>query len=280
MKNILAIFLILILFTSCHQEADKGPNGFDGFAMEEELEPVPTSGTNSSTTTPLSKTEKADELEKKIIKDGRIGIEVQALNKAKFSIDAIVKKLDGYYAKENLNNASWETAYKLIIRVPSSNFEKLIAEIEQGNGEIKYKEIDARDVTDQFVDLETRLENKRNYLKRYTALLNQAKTIKEILEIEEKIRRLEEEVESTTGRLKYLNNQVSFSTLELELTKERNYDYQSQKRTGFFKRTAQAFSKGWFGFVDFLILLIKIWPFWIIVFVGGYFWRRSSKKKK
>ena len=61
-------------------------------------------------------------------------------------------------------------------------------------------------MTDQFIDLETRLENKRNYLKRYNDLLLKANSIKEILEIEEKIRALEEEIESATGQLKYLSD--------------------------------------------------------------------------
>lgn len=70
-------------------------------------------------------------------------------------------------------------------------------------------------MTDQFIDLETRLANKREYLERYRELVKKAVSVKEILEIEEKIRLLEEEIESVTGRLKYLGDQVDFSTLNL-----------------------------------------------------------------
>jgi flagellar biosynthesis chaperone FliJ len=128
--------------------------------------------------------------------------------------------------------------------------------------------------------LETRLENKRNYLKRYNDLLKQATTIKEILEIEEKIRVLEEEIESTTGRLKYLSDLVDYSTLDLTITKPKDFKYNPGNRDKFSERLKQSLSKGWFGFVDFLLFVIKIWPFWIILILIFYLWRKYRKAKK
>src|SRR5699024_12383858 len=112
-----------------------------------------------------------------------------------------------------------------------------------GTGELQYKEIDARDVNDQFIDLETRLENKRSYLKRYKDLLSKAKSVKEILEIEESIRKIEEEVESTVGRLKYLSDQVDYSSLELRIAEEKEFKYKPEKQDSFFERFKQSLSR-------------------------------------
>jgi hypothetical protein len=128
--------------------------------------------------------------------------------------------------------------------------------------------------------LETRIENKKSYLKRYNYLLNQAKTIKEILEIEEKIRVLEEEIEITTGRLKYLSDLVDYSTLDLTITKPKDFKYNPENRDKFSERLKQSFSNGWYGFVDFLLIVIKIWPFWIIFGLILYFWRKYRRTKK
>ena len=157
---------------------------------------------------------------------------------------------------------------------------KFISDVETGGGEILYKEIDARDVTDQFIDLETRLENKRNYLKRYNDLLVKANSIKEILEIEEKIRALEEEIESATGKLNYLNDLVDYSTLDLTISKQRDFKYNPVKRDEFSEKLKQSFSKGWFGFVDFFLFLINIWPFWIIITLIYYLWKKYKMKRK
>ena len=149
---------------------------------------------------------------------------------------------------------------------------------EMGEGEVKYKEIDARDVTEQFIDLETRLANKKSYLLKYKELLNQAKTVKDILEIETNIRAIEEEIESTYGRLKYLSDLVDYSTLDLEITKPKDTKYQIDKRDNFLTRIRFALVKGWIGFVDLIVFAVRIWPFWIIITLFIYFLIRVGKR--
>lgn len=280
MKHTISILIIAFLISSCHQNQSDKAYIADDMMMEEEIIPITRQELNSPPPPPLPPTETKEVIKKKIIKDGRIGIEVQELERTKTQVDSLIFNLGGYYANERLNNTDWQISYSLKIRVPSDNFEKLIAKIETGGGEIKYKEIDARDVTDQFIDLETRLANKKNYLKKYNDLLKQAKSVKDILEIEEKIRGIEEEIESTTGRLKYLSDLVDFSTLDLEISKPKDFKYQPEKRDKFTKRLKHAISKGWFGFVDFIVFVIKIWPFWIIVGLIIYGLKKYRKRKK
>lgn len=278
MKHTIFILFIAFLLGSCHQSpSDKADFIADDLMMEEMI-PITRHELNSAP--PLPPRETKEVIKKKIIKDGRIGIEVDNLEQTKKQIDSLVVKYGGYYANERLNNSDWQISYNLKIRIPSNSFEKLIGEIETGGGEIKYKEIDARDVTDQFIDLEIRLENKKNYLKKYNDLLKQAKSVKDILEIEERIRGIEEEIESTTGRLKYLSDLVDYSTLDLEISKPKDNKYQPEKRDKFTKRLKHALSKGWFGFVDFIVFVIKIWPFWIIVGIIVYAWKKYRNRKK
>jgi len=278
MKKIIPIFIMTILIVSCHQkQMDKASYALTD--MEEEMIPITRQSPNSPPP-PIDKIEKQEVIKKKIIKDGRLGLRVKELDNTKLRVDTLIRNYGGYYANESFNNTDWESSFNLKIRIPSANFEKFITEIETGDGEIEYKEIDARDVTDQFIDLETRLETKRNYLKRYNDLLKQAKSVKEILEIEEKIRGLEEEIESTTGRLKYLSDLVDYSTLDLTISKRKDFKYNPVNRDKFSERLKQSLSKGWYGFVDFLLFIIKIWPFWIIVILILYFWRKYKKTRK
>jgi len=248
--------------------------------MEEEIMPITRQQEIAPPPPPIPPVNNKEVVKKKIIKDGRIGLKVTDLELTKARVDSLVKRHDAYYSNENLNNTDWESSYNLTIRIPSSNFDSFIHAIEIGNGEILYKEIDARDVTDQFIDLETRLQNKRAYLKRYQELLKKAQNVKEILQVEEKIRRLEEEIESTTGRLKYLSDLVDYSTLRLNIYKHKDFKYNPKKRDKFSERIKQSLSKGWFGFIDFLLLLMKIWPFWIIGILLIYFIKKLRKKKK
>ena len=278
MKKFLAISILAILIASCHQSPSDDVS-FEVADSEAEMMPL-TRQAMDAPPAPINPTVTNEVIKKKIIRDGRLGLRVTELEKSKTLIDTLVRANGAYYANESFQNSDWESSYNLKIRVPSLNFDKFISGIEAGEGEVLYKVIDARDVTAQFIDLETRLENKRSYLVRYNDLLKKANSVNDILAIEEKIRGLEEEIESTTGQLKYLSDQVDYSTLDLTLTKQKDFKYNPEKRAKFSERFKQSLSKGWFEFVDFVLFIIKIWPFWIIIAVMVYFWRKYRKARK
>ena len=217
---------------------------------------------------------------RKIIKDGSMEIRVKKLEQGKMQIDSLVKRFQGYYAEETFNNQDYSHDFTLKIRIPSEKFELFIAQAESAIGELVFKSVTSRDVTEEFIDLETRLKNKKNYLNRYGELLKQAKSVKDILEIEERTRVIEEEIESTEGRLKYLNNQVDFSTLELRITRKNDYNFIPQNEGNFFDRLKFSLVKGWYGLVTFTLFIIRIWPFWIIVTVIYMLIRKILRRRK
>ena len=277
MKQLIRLILIVLLTVSCAPKSAESSLACEVTTLSA-LE-------KSETTANLEKVEKTDVIKKKIIKDGRLGIKVSNLKDSKINVDTLVKKLGGYYDKESLSNNDYSTDYDLKIRVPANNLEILINKIEQGEGEVSYKEIDARDVTEEFIDLETRLTNKQKYLAKYQEILKSAKSIKEILDIQEKIRGLEEEIESTTGRLKYLNDLVNYSTLELNISQKKDFKYSPENRGNFFEKLKQSISKGWYGLVDFILFILSNWAILILFSLLVYFWiiyrkRKKSKKQK
>lgn len=275
MKQLVRIIFIAFLVASCAPKSAEFSNEVLMKSESDKKEASPI----------LKNTAVSDVIKKKIIKDGRLGMDVKNLSASKTNIDTIVRKLGGYYDNESLSNNDYATAYDLKIRIPSDKFEILIEKIESGEGEVSYKEIDARDVTEEFIDLETRLGNKQKYLTRYQELLRNAKNIKEILDIEEKIRVLEEEIESTTGRLKYLNDQVNYSSLELNISQKKAFKYTPPFRQNFFEKLKQSLSRGWYGFVDLFFFLLSNWAVLILLAVLIWLWikyrkRRKSRKQK
>jgi hypothetical protein len=217
---------------------------------------------------------------KKIIKDGSISVKTNDIKLSKKGIDDLLKKFNAYYESEYLQNNNQTISYDLKIRVPADNFEKLISIIENGKDEIKSKNIQARDVTEEYVDIETRLSNKREYLKRYKVLLSKASTVKDILAIEENIRTLQEEIESKEGRLKYLSDQVSFSTLDINLYKEIEFIYKPQPQDKFSERVKTSLGNGWTSVVNFVLWTITIWPYIILTIAGFFVIRRVINNRK
>lgn len=278
MNTITIFFLFLITLNSCNGNRSAGYSESSAPVQEnygtKEMVVNEDAAPTNNPDIPVN----VESVVKKIIKDGRMGIKVRDIEKARENVNKTVADHGGYFANETFYNSDYESVYNLKIRIPAKNFEKFIADVESGENEILHKEIDARDVTTEFIDLETRLENKRNYLKRYKELLSQAKSISEILEIEEKIRVIQEEIESTEGQLKYLNDQVSYSTLDLMITKTKSYKFSAADRDSFIERLKFALSRGWYGFVDFTLFVIKLWPFFILAVVLISLWKRFRRK--
>ncbi len=104
--------------------------------------------------------------------------------------------------------------------------------------------------------------------------------MKDILEIEENIRVIQEEIESTEGRLKYLNDQIAFSTLNIHLFREKEYVYQPTPQDKFSERVKDALSNGWKAVVDFVLQSISAWPFLILMFVAIIIIKRIIKKRR
>lgn len=278
MKNLIVVLLFFV--ASCNQN-HTSKTITDSAKQEATIAPTPTAKESTpESPSDENKTPKDNITQKRIIKDGSISLRVTQLKEAKDNINKLVKTHNGYYANENLSNTDRVETYYLKIRIPSANFENFIEAIEKGKGEIVFKNIKARDVTDKYIDLKTRLENKRSYLKQYNEILKKAQSIEDILLIRERIRNIEEEIESTTGQLKYLCDQVDFSTLELTITKHNKFKYTPSERDKFTERLKQALSKGWFGLIDFFIFIIGTWPFWIILAGVFYLFRKYGKHRK
>jgi len=236
----------------------------NALALEEEIEMEA-----PRTTERLAPSEFSLEKGSKIIKNGSMNFEVTKLEVAKNKVDEILKRYDGYYENEQYNAYGNRISYALQLRIPNTNFDSLIYIIEKGIGEMKSKNIRAKDVTEEYVDLNIRLENNNAYLNQYKEILTKAKSIKEILEVREKIRRIEEEINSKKGRLKFLDDKVKYSTLNLEISELLTAEISKKPKFGI--RLAHAFNNGVQSFLSFFIGLVSLWPFVILLmllFVG------------
>lgn len=223
---------------------------------------------------------KATFQEKKIIRNGTMSVKANNINESKKSVDALLKKLGAYYQDERLSNEASRVEYFLKIRIPSSQFESLIQGIDNSQDEIVSKQINAEDVTEEYVDLQARLQNKREYLERYRSILRNAKNVKEMMQVEENIRNLQEEIESKEGRLRYLNDQVSYSTLDLTLFHNKEFVYRNEEENSFSERAKAAFSGGWKAVIEVCLGLFTLWPFLLFILIVLWFLRTYLKRKR
>lgn len=201
---------------------------------------------------------------KKIIKDGSLSIKVKTIEEAKKRMDATLKTYNAYYENESFINGDVRLSYNLKIRVPAKQFESFLKASENGLGEIIHKNISARDVTEDYMDVETRLNSKRLFRNRYNQLLEKATKIDDIMAIEENIRALQEEIESQEGHLKFIDDQVNYSTLEINLFTDKVISKTPEVEETFFHRLKDSIANGWNTLVSSILWGFTQWP-WVLV---------------
>lgn len=103
------------------------------------------------------------------------------------------------------------------VKIPSGSFREALTEIEK-LGEVTREDITADDVTAEFHDLEVRLENLRATRKRVEEFLAKAATLADMLTVQRELERIAAEIDTISGRLRFLREHTAFSTLTLNVT--------------------------------------------------------------
>ncbi|TZF94985.1 DUF4349 domain-containing protein [Chryseobacterium panacisoli] len=222
---------------------------------------------------------KTDTISKKIIKNGDMKIQVGDIKKTQKQVNEIIKKNKAYIQKEEFQNTDMDDNLTLIIRVPHKNFDALINSFSDGIGSVLSKNISSNDVTEEYTDVAIKLANKKIYIEKYRDMLKNAATTKDMLEIQENIRELEDEIDVAEGRLRFIDDRVNYSTLNLNLFKEKVRSSATSK-IGFGSRFIDSLTEGWNSFVSFLLGMVSLWPFFLLIPVIIVLWKKWKSRKK
>lgn len=216
----------------------------------------------------------------KIIKTGNLGMGVGDYNKSLEKIRTAVTQAQGYISNENEQRNNFGVTNTITIRVTNDRFDMLMESLAGEADKLNYKNIDLLDVTEEFTDLEARLKTKKEVEQRYRDILKTAKTVKDILAVEEELRQVREEIEVVEGRLKYLSDKVAYSTINVNITQEFDYVPPTANQAGFGTRILNALIGGWNGLQGFVVGLVYVWPFLIILGVFIWMVRRWWKRRQ
>lgn len=226
--------------------------------------------------TPPPPTEQA-EIQQQVIKKGSLEFETSDLEATHQKIQELVATHKGIIQDDNSGKSYRKFYHNVTVRVPSDNFQAFIDGISEGVAYFDRKDISQQDVTEEFVDLEARLKAKRELENRYLELLKQAKNVKEMLEIERELSNIREEIEAKQGRLNYLKNKVSLSTITLHF-------YKVTSETGvtvsYGQKMKNALKGGWDGISAFFLGLLYLWPLFLLLAILIFFLRRYLRRKK
>ncbi|MCO7721583.1 DUF4349 domain-containing protein [Myroides odoratimimus] len=273
MKKTLKLLTLMLFITlaSCSKSAEYGE------ASAVALKDISTTDAAAETTTEAPQsTDSTQDItvpERMIVKEGNIRFETSNAQETRANIVASSKKLNGYLSQDTSNVYGNRTEHTIVIRVPAKNFETLLEGVTQTATKVDSKNINALDVTEEFIDVEARIKTKKEIEERYKELLKRTNTIDDILRIERELGTLRADIESFEGRLKYLKSRISLSTLTVTFYEK------GESTTGFGYEVSSAFGSGWSNLLSFVIGLFYIWPF-ILISIGLILIIRRIRKRR
>ena len=104
------------------------------------------------------------------------------------------------------------------IRVPSSRFDDALAQLKQLDGEVLTSNVDAKDVTDQFVDLQARLGAKKAEEQQYLTLLARANTVDEVLKVQGALASTRMQIEQLQAQVNSIKTRTDYSTITMSIS--------------------------------------------------------------
>lgn len=251
---------------------------FDDVVMEEAVEaemdygavPEPTvAGASGSDGSSAGGQNPAGQQERKLIKTGSISLEVEQLASAEEAVLEWCQSFGGYVA----SSFNHETNAAFTVRIPAVHFDAAMAAA--GNlGRVRSRNVSTQDVSEQFYDLQTRLDTRKILRDRLQSYLAQAKNMEDLLHIERELNSTLTEIESMEGRMRRLSNQIDYSTITVDLqlpyrTTDQGFQWPSLDRN-----VRRFLSNVVDFFVDFvaIVLYIVIFGVPILALVAFLYW--------
>lgn len=261
-----SILIALLLFIACKKEDSNRTASVKEFNN---------SGTKEITTNNGNQTSGEEKLHSnKLIKDANIRIEVLDIHKAIDKLHILSQKYHGYLSNETQSVQDNSREISATIKIPAPALDSFIQDILVFAIKIDTKNLNTKDISEEFIDNTARLKTKKELEKTYLNLLKEAHNVSEVMSIEKELANVRADIESMESNLKYLNAQVRYATVDISC-------YQLiHPNSNLWKEISLGISGGWYAIIKFVILIFRVWPLLILLFILVYFGKIRNKYKK
>lgn len=272
--KIFALGLGLIYFTSCNKHEFKESIMIEDVSVTDSYNTISDSEETITTSPAL--------LNLKIIKSANVRYKVKEVKAATENIKQLARTYNAYISDLRFENNKYSLENRFTIKIPQQHFDAMMDSMTSIAEFVDYENITTKDVTEEYIDIETRLKTKLEVKERYESILRKnAKTVEDILATEEKLGVIQEEIEASQGKLKYLSNKVAFSTIQIDLYQTVNYKAapKTYSKT-FLSKSKEGLTFGW-GLIKSLVLgVIYIWPLLLVGLLIAFLIKKRLLKNK
>lgn len=156
----------------------------------------------------------------RVIREGTIALDVEEgqFDAAYAQVVEAARRLGGTVAASTTRTEDEDGGSfgSLTVRVPVDDYEDLLVDVAE-IGAVRQRDITATDVSEEFVDLQSRQRNLEAQERFYLGLLDEAAGVSDAIAIQQQLTGITEQLEQVKGRIAFLDDRTSFSTLTVEL---------------------------------------------------------------
>ncbi|MFF9327222.1 DUF4349 domain-containing protein [Streptomyces sp. NPDC014776] len=193
----------------------------------------------------------------RIIRTASLTVRVKDVAKALDGARAAAESAGGYVGDETTTrDEDGGEQTRLVLRVPVARYEAVLTEL-QGAGRLLERASKAQDVTDQVVDVESRIRSQRASVARVRELMDRAAKLSDVVELEGELSRRQADLEALLARQASLKDRTALATITLSLHGTPVQEAAEDDTPGF----VDALTGGWHAFLTMLR--------WIAVALGA-----------
>ena len=222
--------------------------------------------------------------ESKIIRTASLTIATKTYDESLALLRQLCGDAGGWvsWSSESTGSTGLRSA-NLTLRIPAAQLDAFL-EGTGGAGRVTYRSETADDVSDSYYDTAARLETQKALMARLRALVTDAASLSDLLELESQIADTQYQIDRLTASLQSTDRQVDYATVDISLREERAADDITNPEMGFGERLLSALRAGWESFVSFVsdmaVFLVAALPFLAVVaavVIGWRVWRRRRR---
>ncbi|MFN0119083.1 MAG: DUF4349 domain-containing protein [Blastocatellia bacterium] len=161
-------------------------------------------------------------MDRKVIRNGELTLELDDPADAQRRITAIAELLGGFVvtseSKQSVHSGRQSNLnVSVIVRIPSQRFGEAIEKIRAVGARTLYEKMTGQDVTEEFVDVEARMRAKKALEAQVLEIMKRAQRITDALEVQNQLAEVRGQIEVLEGRRRWLENQSALSTITIRL---------------------------------------------------------------
>ncbi|WP_067837689.1 DUF4349 domain-containing protein [Amphibacillus sediminis] len=226
-----------------------------------------------------------DTLNRQIIYHAYLDLEVRDFDSALETIEQNSASIDGYIVNRQINQLdNNEQQGHFTIRIPQQDLDFFLKSLESDNVAISHQQINGDDVTEQYLDLETRLASKQRVEARLLEFIDDAENTEDLLNISRDLADVQLEIEQLKGQLQYYDNRIEYATVELNI-EQVNTELVHEQDLQVWQRIKNQLLKSYnlivIGSTSLIVFLIGNLPILLIVSLLTWgLYRRFYRKRK